>query len=58
MYSTYIVLLNFKNNCWTLGFISKYILGCPIEECVSCGIDAGSYIIQQPGITKDDSFNL
>ncbi|XP_025195500.1 adenosine kinase 1-like [Melanaphis sacchari] len=40
------------------GFISKYILGCPIKTCVEAGINAGSYIIQQPGISKGDSFKI
>ncbi|CAI6362117.1 unnamed protein product [Macrosiphum euphorbiae] len=40
------------------GFISKYILECPIETCIEAGINAGSYIIQQPGITKGDSFKI
>lgn len=41
-----------------LGFISKYVLGFTIEECVKFGIKTASYIIQQPGITKGDSFDL
>lgn len=38
------------------GFISKYVLGCSVEECIKSGINAGSYIIQRPGITKGESF--
>jgi len=41
-----------------LGFISKYILECPIKTCIEAGINAGSYIIQQPGMSKGDSFKI
>lgn len=40
------------------GFISKYVLGYSTEECVKSGINTGSYIIQQSGITKGDSFDI
>jgi len=40
------------------GFIGKYILGYSVEDCVKSGINAGSYIIQQPGMSKGDSFNI
>lgn len=50
-YYLYIIL-------FVLGFVSKYVLGCSTDECVNAGIKAGSYIIQQPGMSKDDSFNL
>lgn len=46
-----------ENSCF-LGFISKYVMQCSIEDCVNAGINAGSYIIQQPGMTKGDKFNV
>lgn len=40
------------------GFIGKYVLGYSIEECVKSGINAGSYIIQRPGMSKGELFNI
>lgn len=54
----FILCIGILKNIFFLGFISKYILECPIKTCIEAGINAGSYIIQQPGMTKGDSFKI
>lgn len=39
-------------------FIAKYVLGYPLKSCILSGIEAGNYIIKQPGITKRGQFNV
>lgn len=58
IYLLYIKKTVYKCFIILLGFIGKYILGCSIEDCVKSGINAGSYIIQQPGMSKGDSFDI
>lgn len=54
----FILYIGILKNIIFVGFISKYILECPIKTCIEAGINAGSYIIQQPGMTKGDSFKI
>jgi len=55
---TILLLLLYIFLIFTLGFIGKYVLGYSTEECVKSGINAGSYIIQRPGMSKGESFNI
>ncbi|XP_050436741.1 uncharacterized protein LOC126843340 [Adelges cooleyi] len=53
-----IVDTNGAGDAFVGGFVGKYVLGCPVEDCINCGIKAASYIIQRPGISKGDLFDV
>lgn len=50
-----IVDTNGAGDAFIGGFISRYVCGYSTEECIKSGINAGSYIVQQSGMSRGDS---
>ncbi|XP_060854808.1 uncharacterized protein LOC132932445 [Rhopalosiphum padi] len=53
-----IVDTNGAGDAFVGAFIAKYVLGYPLKICIHSGIEAGSYIIKQHGMTRGDAFNV
>uniref|UniRef100_A0A2S2NCJ1 Adenosine kinase n=1 Tax=Schizaphis graminum TaxID=13262 RepID=A0A2S2NCJ1_SCHGA len=51
-----IVDTNGAGDAFVGAFIAKYVLGYPLKICILSGIEAGSYIIKQHGMTRGDAF--